>query len=260
MSAKVTTLNLPADSDGDSNERKKAPNHGEPQGAVVMKPPPQILHRDPVDIRTILSLTWMGILFALLLLVSVSLNVYQYIRRPDRIIVDRSSGQVLMINDREYGATEAVSLGPDKPTAKEKAYFSNQFIHAIYGIDPAVRAKDLERAIRMMVPESAGKFAKWLKETGVLDKQRAESWQAVWTPQHIEVDSIDPYTVRIIGKQQITKVVANIAQQETRRLSFTLKLVTDKQGRAEHNLFSGFLVAWFDEKEVELDGKTSASQ
>jgi hypothetical protein len=60
-----------------------------------------VLHRDPVDVRTILSLTWSGILLALLLVASIAFNIYQYWRRPDRIVVDRTSGRVLMINDRE---------------------------------------------------------------------------------------------------------------------------------------------------------------
>lgn len=255
MRAKVNTRNLPSTLDGASDGTKQSSSRSEVPEAVVAHSIPHVLHRDPQDVRTILSLTWMGIFFALLLLASVGLNVFQYIRRPDRIIIDRSSGQVLMINDREYGEIGAVSVGPDRPEAKEKEYISNQFIKAVYGIDPATRAKDMERAIRMMVPESAGKFAAWLKQTGVLDKQRTESWQVVWIPQQAEIDRTDPYMVRILGRQQITKVVANAAKQEARQLSFTLKLVVDKQGRAEHNLMSGFLVAWFDEKEVVPDGK-----
>src|SRR5262249_26249321 len=81
---------------------------------------PTALHRDPVDVRTILSLSWIGILLTLLMVTSLAFNVYQYWRRPDRIVVDRSSGRVLMINDREYGATETVSFGPDRLTNADK--------------------------------------------------------------------------------------------------------------------------------------------
>jgi len=211
---------------------------------------PVALHRDPADVRTILSLSWMGVLFALLLVASLGFNVYQYWRRPDRIVVDRSSGRVLMINDREYGETEAVKLGPDKLTNADKQYLAGEFVKAICQVDPATRPRDIERALRMMVPNSALLFARYLKQTGVLDKQRAESWQAVWTPQDISVDGADPYTVRVIGKQEITKVIAGAAQQETRQLSLTLKLVADPQRRADRNLRSGFLVARFDNKEL----------
>src|SRR5262249_41566474 len=109
------------------------------------------LHRDPVDVRTILSLSWLGILLALLVTVSLGFNVYQYYRRPDRIVVDRSSGRVLMIDDREYGATEAVQFGRDRLTNADKQYIASEFVRAIYQIDPATRNKDIERALRMMV-------------------------------------------------------------------------------------------------------------
>ena len=177
------------------------------------------LYRDPADVRTILSMAWTGTLLVLLLLASVALNIWQYWRRPDRIVVDRSSGRVLMINDREYGETEAVKLGPDKLTNADKQYLAGEFVKAIYQVDPATRPRDIERALRMMAPASALLFARYLKQTGILDKQRAESWQAVWTPQDISVDGVDPYTVRVIGKQEITKVIAGATQQETRQLT-----------------------------------------
>jgi hypothetical protein len=221
--------------------------------------PPAALHRDPMDIRTILSLSWMGILLALLLVISLGFNVYQYWRRPDRIVVDRSSGRVLMINDREYGATEAVSLGPDRLTNGDKQYIAGEFVRAIYQIDPATRNRDIEKALRMMVPQSALAFAQYLKRNGVLDKQRAESQQATWTQQDISVDKADPYTVRVIGKQEVTKFLAGAAHTEARQLNMTLKLIADPLRRADRNLRSGFLVASFDDKELGAPGGSDAS-
>ncbi|MCI0389669.1 MAG: VirB8/TrbF family protein [Acidobacteria bacterium] len=229
-----------------------------PEGSEAVSAP-TVLHRDPVDVRTILSLAWTGILLALLLVVSLAFNIYQYWRRPDRIVVDRSSGRVLMINDREYGATETVSLGPDRLTNADKQYIAGEFIRALYQIDPATRNKDIERALRMMVPDSALKFAQYLKRNGVLDKQRAESQQAIWTPQDVSVDQADPYTVRVIGKQEVTKVVSGATQTETRQLSMTLKLVADPLRRADRNLRSGFLVARFDDKELRSPGAADVS-
>jgi hypothetical protein len=210
----------------------------------------QPLYRDPADVRTILSMAWTGTLLVLLLLASVALNIWQYWRRPDRIVVDRSLGRVLMINDREYGETEAVKLGPDKLTNADKQYLAGEFVKAIYQVDPATRPRDIERALRMMAPASALLFARYIKQTGILDKQRAESWQAIWTPQDISVDGVDPYTVRVIGKQEVTKMIAGATQQETHQLHLTLKLVADPQRRADRNLRSGFLVASFDYKEL----------
>jgi len=249
MSTDVNALDLPVDlaeaietESNDIADRKEA------------APPFQVLHRDPADVRTILGVTMTSMLLVALLLVSVAFNFYQYVRRPDRIVVDRSSGRVLIINDRNYGETEAVQLGPDKLTNADKQYITGEFVRALYQIDPATRPRDIERALRMMIPDSALKFARYLKQEGILDKQRAESWQAVWTPQDISIDRIDPYTVRVIGKQEITRVVAGAAQGESRQLNLTLKLVADPQRRADRNLRSGFLVASIDYKEL---GSTS---
>jgi hypothetical protein len=112
----------------------------------------------------------------------------------------------------------------------------------------------------MMVPNSALLFARYLKQTGILDKHRAESWQAVWTPQDISVDGVDPYTVRVIGKQEITKVVSGAPQQETRQLHLTFKLVADPLRRADRNLRSGFLISGFDYKEITAGSETSESR
>jgi len=231
----------------------------EERNAAVAQSSLQTFYRDPADVRTILSMAWTGTLLVLLLLASVAFNIWQYWRRPDRIVVDRSSGRVLMINDREYGETEAVRFGPDRLTGADKQYIAGEFVKAIYQVDPATRPRDIERALRMMVPASALLFARYLKQTGVLDKQRAESWQAVWTPQDVSVDGVDPYTVRVIGKQEITKVIAGATQQETRQLNLTLKLVADPQRRADRNLRSGFLVASIEYKELGAPGSSPAA-
>jgi len=252
MTANVNTIELPADlSSTDENEAA--------QGQAAIKSGIQVLHRDPADVRTIFSLATTGMLLVLLLLISIAFNFYQYVRRPDRIVVDRTSGRVLQINDRDYGETEAVQLGPDRLTTADKQYITGEFVRALYQVDPATRPRDIERALRMMVPDSALKFARYLKQEGVLEKQRAESWQSVWTPQDISVDRADPYTVRVIGKQEITKVIAGATEQETRQLNLTLKLAADPQRRADRNLRSGFLIAAFDYKELGSDS-SQASQ
>jgi hypothetical protein len=232
-------------------------DHIEERDAATAQSSLHSLYRDPADVRTILSMAATGTLLALLLLASVALNIWQYWRRPDRIVVDRSSGRVLQINDREYGETEAVRLGPDRLSNADKQYIAGEFVKAIYQVDPATRPRDIERALRMMSPNSALLFARYLKQTGILDKQRAESWQAIWTPQDVSVDGADPYTVRVIGKQEITKIISGASQQEARQLHLTLKLVADPQRRADRNLRSGFLVASFDYREL---GTTESSE
>lgn len=212
--------------------------------------PPSIVYRDSSDVRTILSLTFSMMIMAVLLVASGVGNVYQYLRRPDRIVVDGGSGRVLSINDRNYGREDGIEFGPEKLTAQDKVYLTKEFVKAVYQVDPATRPRDMEKAFRMMVPDSAVKFSRWIKERGILDQQKSESWQTVWNPMDVSVDKNDPYTVTVIGKQDITKVVAGVRVSETRQLRLTLKLVADSTGRADRNLRSGFLVASLDYQEL----------
>src|SRR5215216_1346396 len=46
-----------------------------------------VMYRDVADVRTIMSLTWSMMIFALLLVSSAVGNIYQYLKRPDRIVV-----------------------------------------------------------------------------------------------------------------------------------------------------------------------------
>ena len=218
---------------------------------------PSIVYRDSSDVRTILNLTFSMMIMAVLLVASGVGNIYQYWRRPDRIVVDGGSGRVLSINDRNYGREDGIEFGPERLTAQDKVYVTKEFVKAVYQVDPATRPRDMEKAFRMMVPDSAVKFSRWIKEQGILDRQKVESWQTVWNPMDVSVDKNDPYTVTVIGKQDITKVVAGVRVSETRQLRLTVKLVADSTGRADRNLRSGFLVASLDYQELKLNDPTN---
>jgi hypothetical protein len=209
------------------------------------------IYRDPQDVRTVIHLARSGIVLSLLLLISVSGNFYQYHRRPDRIVVDKSSGRVVEINDRDYGETEAIEFGPEHLTDADKKYIASEYVRSLYQIDPATRSRDIERALRMMLPDSALKFARYLKQDNILDRQLQESWQSTWTAQDITVDSRDRYTVRVLGRQDIHRLDNGVTLDEPRQLSLSLKLIADPKGRADRNLRSGFLIGSFDYKEIQ---------
>ena len=211
---------------------------------------PAVVYRDAADVRTILSLTWSMMILALLLVASGVGNIYQYLRRPDRIVVDGGTGRVLSINNRNYGSEEGIEFGPDRLTQQDKIYITKEFVKAIYQVDRATRPRDIERALTMMVPDSAVRFSRWMKEKGVLDQQRAESWQTIWSPMDVSVDKNDGYTVNVIGKQDITKVVNGTTVTDGRQLRLTIKLVADNKGRADRNLRSGFLISSLDYQEL----------
>ncbi|MEP7342602.1 MAG: hypothetical protein ABI977_33045 [Acidobacteriota bacterium] len=226
------------------------PERTSTRDAAEARSPNLVVYRDPDDVRTIFQLLSSLIVILALFCLSAFGNAVQYWRRPDRIVVDKSNGRVLMINDRQYGETDSVKLMSDRPMENDKKYLVGEYVRALYAINPATRAGDIKAALEMMVPNSATKFATYLKEQHVLEQQRAESWQAVWSPQDMTIDRVDPYTVRVLGKQEVTKVVNNQVMQETKQLQLTVKLVADPAGRTDQNKRMGFLVAAIDYKEI----------
>ena len=81
-----------------------------------------------------------------------------------------------------------------------------------------------------MLPDSALKFARYLKQDNILDKQLQESWQSTWTAQDITVDSKDRYTVRVLGRQEVHRLDNGVTLDEARQLSLSLKLIADPKG------------------------------
>src|SRR5713226_10070416 len=76
------------------------------RGGKGLSSGPAVIYRDSSDVQTILNLTWSMMIMALLLVASGVGNIYQYLRRPDRIVVDGGTGRVLSINNRNYGREE----------------------------------------------------------------------------------------------------------------------------------------------------------
>lgn len=118
--------------------------------------------------------------------------------------------------------------------------------------------KRAEAAREMMAPQSAAGVASYLKDQHILEQQRAESWRAVWTPQDTSIDRLDPYTLRVIGRQEITKAINNSVVRETKQLQLMLRLVSDPAGRNDANRRMGFLVATVAEELRRAAGRIGA--
>src|SRR5438552_2004684 len=133
--------------------------------------PPVICYRDPADVRTIRRQSWLIIVSLALVGVAVVGVVYKAMQRPDRIVVDMSSGRTVMINDRELGATEAVRLEKDKLQLADMDYVVKAYVEYLYRVDQRSRSKDIEAALKLMVPGQAKKFAQYLTDQQVLQTQ-----------------------------------------------------------------------------------------
>jgi len=215
---------------------------------------PVICYRDPADVRTIRRQSRL-ILFSLLIVaVAVVGVVYKAIQRPDRIVVDMTSGRAVMINDRELGATEAVKLEKDKLQVADMDYVVKAYVEYLYRVDQRSRSKDIEAALKLMVPGQAKKFAQYLTEQKILQTQREEQWNATWKTEYLEHAPGKPLTVKVYGTQEIDMVVKNESKHAIKHLLLTVELLPDapENGtfRLDRNLRSGFRINSIDYKEL----------
>jgi hypothetical protein len=215
---------------------------------------PVICYRDPADVRTIRRQSWLIILSCLISGLAVLGLVYKSIQRPDRIVVDMSSGRTVMINDRELGATEAVRLEKDKLQLADMDYVVKAYLDYLYRVDQRSRSKDIEAALRLMVPGQAKKFAQYLTEQKVLQTQREQQWNATWKPEYLEHAPGKPLTVKVYGTQEIDMVIKNESKHATKHILLTVELLPDapENGtfRLDRNLRSGFRINSIDYKEL----------
>ncbi len=213
-----------------------------------------ICYRDPADVRTIQRQSWLIILSLVIAASAVVGVVYKSIQRPDRIVVDMTSGRTVMINDRELGATEAVRLEKDKLQTADMDYVVKAYLEYLYRVDQSSRSKDIEAALRLMVPGQAKKFAQYLTDQKILQTQREQQWNALWKPEYLEHAPGRPLTVKVYGTQEIDLVVKNVSQQITKHLLLTVDLLPDApEGgtfRLDRNLRSGFRINSIDYKEL----------
>ena len=215
---------------------------------------PVICYRDPADVRTIRCQSRIIILCLLISTIAIIGAVYKSIQRPDRIVVDMSSGRTVMINDRELGATEAVKLEKDKLQLADMDYVVKAFLEYLYRVDQRSRSKDIEGALRLMVPGQAKKFAQYLTDQKILQTQREQQWNATWKAEYLEHAPGKPLTVKVYGTQEIDLVVKNSSNHMTKHVLLTVDLLPDApEGgtfRLDRNLRSGFRINALDYKEL----------
>jgi hypothetical protein len=216
--------------------------------------PPVICYRDPADVRTIRRQSWLIALAFTITAVAIVGVVYKSIQRPDRIVVDMASGRAVMINDREFGATEAVKLEKDKLQLADMDYVVKAFLDYLYRVDQRSRSRDIEAALRLMVPGQAKKFAQYLTDQKILQTQREQQWNAVWKPEYVEHAAGKPLTMKVYGTQEIDMVVKNQSKHLTKHILLTVDLLPDapEDGtfRLDRNLRSGFRINALDYKEL----------
>jgi hypothetical protein len=203
--------------------------------------------RDAEDVLTISSLLRAVWVLILALTVSIGTNVYLAVRKADRIIVDRSSGRVIELNNRDYGKSENVEIAPDVPNETDKKYLVTEFLSTLYEVQQVTRESEINKLLRMLDPDLSLAFAARLKQNGLLAKEKAESLNSTWELQDISVDNRDPYLLRAIGVRTIRRKTGGQDVQETVQIKakFLLKDSPKTPVRNDNNLRTGFTILRF---------------
>lgn len=208
---------------------------------------PLYLSRDPEDVVTISSLFKAVWILLLVLTLSIGINVFLSLRKADRIVVDRSSGRVVELNNRDYGSTETVSISPDTPTGTDKKYLVKEFLTALYEVEQSTRESQVNKLLRMLDPDLSIAMATRLKQNGVLAAEKTESVNSSWELQDLTVDENDPFVLRAIGIRRIRRKAAGQDVEESVQLKakFLLKDSPSSPIRNDNNLRTGFTILRF---------------
>lgn len=214
--------------------------------------------RDPEDVLTISSLLRAVWILLLVLTVSIGTNVFLAVRKADRIIVDKSSGRVVELNNRDYGATESVQITPDEPNETDKKYLVKEFLKSLYEVEQTTREAEVNKLLRMLDPDLSLSFAARLKQNGLLAAEKAESVNSSWELQDLGVDERDPYILRAIGVRRIRRKANGQDVEESLqiKIKFLLKDTPTSPARNDNNLRTGFTILRFRVEPV--SGKTSS--
>ena len=213
-----------------------------------------IIYRDADDVTTINRMTWVNLIVATLLAVSLIFNIVLYARRPSLVVVDKTTGQTLVVDDREYGRTPAAQMMADNLLPEQKIYLVKEYLSGIYGINQATRGAQIQRAIRMMHPDTATQYATWLARNKVLEAQEAEAWQATWAVEdkNVTVDPKDDRIVAVVGEQTLSRMKGGRMVQQ--KLIINVKVLVlvspTEPKRNDNNLQTGFCVYKFKPKVI----------
>ncbi len=214
------------------------------------------LTRDPDDIVTIASLLKILSVLLFALVLSGCVTMFLIFRKADRIVVDKSSGRVVELNNRDYGSTETVSIEPDAPTSTDKKYLVKEFLTALYEVEQTTREAQVNKLLRMLDPDLSMAMATRLKQNGVLAAEKTESVNSSWELQDLSVDESDPYILRAIGTRKIRRKASGRDVEESVQLKckFLLKDSPSAPIRNDNNLRTGFTILRFRVEPV--NGKT----
>jgi len=212
------------------------------------------VERDPEDVLTISHLLRLGLVLVVLLFLSGGLNFYLALRKADLIVVDKTSGRTLLINNKDYGATEAIQISPDNLTNRDKKALVAEFLRCLYEVNGATRAGNVNRLLKMMEPNLSLQQARLFNDEKLLAQEKTESVNSSWELQDVTFDDRDPYLVRALGKRIVRRVPgggATVEEETQIKIKFLLMDSPTSPARNDNNYRSGFYVQKYRSEAVD---------
>ena len=215
--------------------------------------------RDPDDALTISSLLRAVWIMLAILTVSFGLNIFLAVRKADRIVVDKTSGRVVELNNRDYGATETVEIAPDRPNETDKKYLVKEFLKSLYEVEQTTRESQVNKLLRMLDADLSLSLATRFKQNGILAAEKAESVNSSWELQDLSVDERDPFIVRALGKRVLRRVQNGTSvEEETQiKIKFLLMDSPTSPARNDNNYRTGFYIQKYRAEAVDGTRKSA---
>lgn len=211
------------------------------------------VERDPEDVLTISHLLRALFVLVILLFLSCGLNFYLALRKADLIVVDKTSGRTLAINNKDYGQTEAVQLSPDNLTNRDKKALVAEFLRCLYEVNGATRTANVNRLLKMMEPNLSLQQARLFNDEKLLAQEKMESVNSSWELQDVTFDERDPFIVRALGKRTVRRVRegASVEEQTQIKVKFLLMDSPTSPARNDNNYRTGFYVLKYRSEAVD---------
>jgi hypothetical protein len=212
------------------------------------------------NLQRLLFKSWTYIIVLSLLLTAAAVYIFILAQRVGTVVLlDRTTGVAVSVNNREYGKTPAGELTSDKLVKRDMIACAMRFLKSVYEIHPIkeVRLQQASDGVKMMTPLSSVKYGTWLDDNNILERQISESQSSTWTvdENNIKIEtnpngSIQPVVLQVYGEQRLKKVVGGATRIEVKQVLVPVTLVPDPDGRTERNIGTGFNVDAFGPEKV----------
>jgi len=150
-----------------------------------------------------------------------------------------------MINDRETGRDGSRQARKGQASDRRHGLRVKAYVEYLYRVDQRSRSKDIEAALKLMVPGQAKKFAQYLTEQKILQTQREQQWNAIWKTEYLEHAPGRPLTVKVYGTQEIDMVVKNQSKHAIKHVLLTVELLADAPENGTFRLDRNFALQAF---------------